>query len=456
MADYFSPVNVSNAQSYRAPGPYDEDYRSIARREQLAQTLQQQAFQPIEVGSYNGIQAPISPLQGLAKVLQMYAGSQKMDEADQARQDLAFKAENADRSLVGAPPVERQQKIAQALQSQTAPLDVSAAPTAMPVAPPVEQPVAQAYPVGASGATQNFAPQATQMPQTNQPQMPTAQGAPQSPVYSLTGDPQQDAVLIKNMGRPAYLAEALKQSAPSDFTKILMQQGIKQGSPEWIQAHKDRQFSETYVRPPTVGQDQTVLNPKTMQPAYTSPDTTASKAASSVFGKGGAENTVKLYEPAQNAQKTIDDANRITDLIDKGAFTGPDANVKLTLAKALNVAGADNNEIIKNTELLVSQTAGNVLNNVKSSGLGAGQGFSNLDRDFLEKVVGGKITLNGETLKELARIQKHVAKESVNKWNSAYDKIPEKDRAGYSKVDLFDVTQSDLQKEMQRRGLKVQ
>ena len=88
-------TSLSNRQGYLAPGPYDEDYRSIARREQLAQILQQQALQPIEAGSYQGIQAPISPLSGIAKVLQGYFAGKQSDQADQARQDLALKAQNA-------------------------------------------------------------------------------------------------------------------------------------------------------------------------------------------------------------------------------------------------------------------------------------------------------------------------------------------------------------------------
>jgi hypothetical protein len=102
---------MPTTQGYRAPGPYDEDYRSIARREQMAQILQQQALQPIDVGAYQGIQAPISPLSGIAKILQGYFAGQQMDKADEGRQDLLYKSENADRALVGLPPIERTRQV---------------------------------------------------------------------------------------------------------------------------------------------------------------------------------------------------------------------------------------------------------------------------------------------------------------------------------------------------------
>jgi hypothetical protein len=47
--------------------------------------MQQQALQPMEINSFQGFQAPISPLQGLAKVLQMYAGMTASDKADESR-----------------------------------------------------------------------------------------------------------------------------------------------------------------------------------------------------------------------------------------------------------------------------------------------------------------------------------------------------------------------------------
>jgi hypothetical protein len=70
---------------FRTPTPYDKELSSIARRERMAQIMQQQALQPMEINSFQGFQAPISPLQGLAKVLQMYAGMTASDKADESR-----------------------------------------------------------------------------------------------------------------------------------------------------------------------------------------------------------------------------------------------------------------------------------------------------------------------------------------------------------------------------------
>jgi hypothetical protein len=93
----------------RAPGPYDAQLASINRRERMAQLMQQQALQPMEINSYQGIQAPISPLQGIAKMLQMYAGMTAGDRSDEARADIGRKMrdEGAQQiaSLEGTPAI---------------------------------------------------------------------------------------------------------------------------------------------------------------------------------------------------------------------------------------------------------------------------------------------------------------------------------------------------------------
>jgi len=241
--------NIPTAQTYRAPGPYDEDYRSIARREQLAQILQQQALQPIEVGGYQGIQAPISPLSGIAKVLQGYFAGQQMDSADQARQELALKAGNQELALSNLPPMAGPQKLAKVLEQQ--PIANTNYGEGPPPAPQPAEPVAQAMPISMPGMAQ--APQAAQTtPQT----MPM-----------LHSDPRVNAMLVRNMGQQEYLKALVKQLEPtSEMKNIAAIYGV--GSPEYQKAMGEVVFKGGYVAPTTVAEGAAMFLPGKTAPSY--------------------------------------------------------------------------------------------------------------------------------------------------------------------------------------------
>jgi len=72
---------------------YNTRLAAIQRNEKLAQIMQQQAFQPIDIQSYQGIQAPISPLAGLAKVLQAYMGAKGTGDEERIKLNQEAKAE---------------------------------------------------------------------------------------------------------------------------------------------------------------------------------------------------------------------------------------------------------------------------------------------------------------------------------------------------------------------------
>jgi hypothetical protein len=72
---------------------YNTRLASIQRNEKLAEIMRQQAFQPIDVQSYQGIQAPISPLSGLAKVLQAYMGARGTGDEERIKLNQEAKAE---------------------------------------------------------------------------------------------------------------------------------------------------------------------------------------------------------------------------------------------------------------------------------------------------------------------------------------------------------------------------
>ena len=465
--------NVPTAQTYKAPGPYDEDYRSIARREQLAQILQQQALQPIEAGSYQGIQAPISPLSGIAKVLQGYFAGQQMDSADQARQDLLYKSENADRALVGLPPVERAkpQQLAQALQQPVSTTyGEGAPPTGMPstsVPQPQVMPVAQSFPVGPSGAYQNLPPnqEIDAVPQAAPIQGMPTQGVPTQAVApkgqftppgggsalpSVTGDPAKDLALLKQFrgDTAAYIKFAYEQNKP---------QVLPRGSS--LATNQGRMITGT----PDEKGNVIVQNPDgtyRVEKAAGASELARGEAFTKEYATEGAKATVARYtthfDLAQAAPQHIEKANRIMDLVDSGALTGTAAEKKLQIARMFNITGSGPEETIKKTELLLSGLGQNVLDNIKASGLGAGQGFTDQDRRFLERVVGGSIELNAKTLTDLARLQKQSNQRNVERWNKRVGELDPNVRKdmGFKPVELGNTySQSEIQAELKRRGL---
>jgi len=149
------------------------------------------------------------------------------------------------------------------------------------------------------------------------------------------------------------------------------------------------------------------------------------KAYGGAFGGKIADVDIGKYTAAEKAPQMAESANRIIDLVQRGdILVGPIANVKLNIARALNLAGANNDELIANTEKLVAATGQSTLDAIKGAGLGAGQGFTDKDLKFLQGVAGGTIELNAKTLTELAELQHRVASRSAESWNKRVKEIP--------------------------------
>ena len=77
--------------SFNIANPYQVQLEELARRQKMAEIMQQQSFQPIERSSYQGIEAPISPLSGLAKVLQGYMSGREQNKISEERKTLGEK-----------------------------------------------------------------------------------------------------------------------------------------------------------------------------------------------------------------------------------------------------------------------------------------------------------------------------------------------------------------------------
>ena len=149
------------------------------------------------------------------------------------------------------------------------------------------------------------------------------------------------------------------------------------------------------------------------------------KAYGSQLAGKMADADITKMATAEKAPQLAESANRIIDLVNQGnLFTGPVADVKLNIARALNVVGASNDEKIANTEALIAATGQSTLDAIKSAGLGTGQGFTDKDLRFLQGIAGGTITYTPQTLTELARLQHQAATRSAESWNKRAKQLP--------------------------------
>ena len=136
-----------------------------------------------------------------------------------------------------------------------------------------------------------------------------------------------------------------------------------------------------------------------------------------------AEGLAKEFsDQRSNAQKAVDQietSKRVLGLLDQGPITGAGANWRLPLEKGLAQIGVVNGNRVATTEQLAGQLAKSTLDGIKSSGLGSGQGFTDKDRDFLEKAVSGNITLEPQTLRYLATLNDKAGRAAIAKYQKS-------------------------------------
>ena len=104
------------AVGFNLPDPYEAQKADIARRQKYAEILQQQAFQPIEISSYQGVQAPIPATAILAKALQGLGAGVLEQQAETKQRELREgdikKGQEFAAALQGAKTPEERQALA--------------------------------------------------------------------------------------------------------------------------------------------------------------------------------------------------------------------------------------------------------------------------------------------------------------------------------------------------------
>lgn len=248
----------------------------------------------------------------------------------------------------------------------------------------------------------------------NQPFIPPSlQASREAPVEVSPGNTlvtRQGKTLYTAPGKPDTENEELKK-----FRGVLIAAGIPEDSSEGQALY--RSYANKIATQPPGTNVTTNVNTE--------------KKHGEIFASKAAENDIAMMDAAQKAPDLAERSNRVLRVLGEGkVITGTGADFRLQAAKALKLAGITAGDGIEETETLSADLASSTLDAIKASGLGSGSGFSNADRDFLEKAKGGKITLEAGSLKRLAELSHRAAQKSTERWSQRAKQIPKSSLEG--------------------------
>jgi hypothetical protein len=136
-------------------------------------------------------------------------------------------------------------------------------------------------------------------------------------------------------------------------------------------------------------------------------------------GKGFGEGFVKRREDAMSAIATLRNLSEGKRLLDSGIIAGAGAELIVKSGQVLKTLGvpigATAEETIANTQAFAANMGREVGQVIKA--FGAGTGLSDADREYAEKIAGGRISLDEGAIKRLMDINERIAKAKINEYN---------------------------------------
>ena len=208
--------------------------------------------------------------------------------------------------------------------------------------------------------------------------------------------------LVGQGGRELYRNPAeTKGPAPTELAKLLTERAqFQEGSPEY------RTYSER-IRALTAGPASTNVTVKLPE---------QEKAFETALGQGQAKKIMEDFDVARDARGIIDTVHTGRRLLESGMITGFGAEALTSIGAALNQAGISfASEPVANTQAFAANMAQNVGRVIKQ--FGAGTGLSNADREYAEKMAGGKVTLDRKALERILDINERAARNAIKYHN---------------------------------------
>ena len=214
--------------------------------------------------------------------------------------------------------------------------------------------------------------------------------------------------LVGKSGQELYRNPAeTKGPAPTELAKLLSERAqFQEGSPE------HRTYSER-IRALTAGPAAPSVTVK-LPPQQT--------ALQTGLGQGQAKKIMEDFDVARDARSIIDTVHTGRRLLESGMITGFGAEALTSIGAALNQAGISfASEPVANTQAFAANMAQNVGRVIKQ--FGAGTGLSNADREYAEKMAGGKVTLDRKALERILDINERAARNAIKYHNERIKNI---------------------------------
>jgi hypothetical protein len=140
------------------------------------------------------------------------------------------------------------------------------------------------------------------------------------------------------------------------------------------------------------------------------------------LGKGQAKKLMEDKVAADDARSIVSTIEEGRRLLKSGVITGFGADFLTGLGAALNQAGISFAEdSVANTQAFTANMAANVGRIIKQ--FGAGTGLSNADREYAEKMAGGKVTLDRKSIERILDINERMARNVISLHNRNAAKV---------------------------------
>jgi hypothetical protein len=136
------------------------------------------------------------------------------------------------------------------------------------------------------------------------------------------------------------------------------------------------------------------------------------KAFETGLGSAQAKKVIEDKAIAEDAKSIISTVQEGRRLLSSGVITGFGADYLTSFGAALNQVGINFAEDkVANTQAFTANMAANVGRIIKQ--FGAGTGLSNADREYAEKMAGGKVTLDRKAIERILDINERAARNVI-------------------------------------------